>query len=73
MKNNFSNRQSVQSKSNKIYDTFTNAMIELLESLKTNPERWEKPWILSENGNGDHNAMSKRSYSGINQSFYFIY
>jgi len=39
MKNNFSNQQSVQSKSNKIYDTITNAMIELLESLKTNPER----------------------------------
>ena len=64
MKNKFSNRQSVQSESNKIYDTITNAMIELLESLKTNPERWVKPWILSENGSGAHNAISKRSYSG---------
>jgi hypothetical protein len=39
----------------------TNAMIELLESLRTNSERWEKPWILSENGSGAHNAASKRS------------
>ncbi|MBN1183693.1 MAG: DUF1738 domain-containing protein [Bacteroidales bacterium] len=69
MNNNFLNRQSVHSKSNKIYDTITNAMIELLESLKTNPERWEKPWILSENGSGAHNAISKRSYSGVNQLF----
>jgi antirestriction protein ArdC len=42
-------------------------MIEFLESLKQNPQRWESPWILSENGLGAHNAQSKRSYSGLNQ------
>ena len=57
MNNIFLNRQSVQSKSSKIYDTITNAMIELLESLKTNPERSKKAWILSENGSGAHTAI----------------
>jgi putative DNA primase/helicase len=68
MKNsNFS--QGATGKSSKIYDTISQTMIELLESLKTNPERWERPWILSENGLGAHNAQTKRHYSGINQIY----
>jgi len=68
MKNaNFSNGQGANSKYNNIYDRITNTMIEFLESLKTTPQRWERPWILSENGLGAHNAQTKRSYSGVNQ------
>src|SRR5208337_3394987 len=68
MKNaNFSNGQGASSKYNNIYDRITGTMIEFLESLKTSPERWERPWILSENGLGAHNAQTKRSYSGVNQ------
>lgn len=68
MKNsNFS--QGATGKSSKIYDTISQTMIELLESLKTDPERWERPWILSENGLGAHNAQTKRHYSGINQIY----
>lgn len=67
-KSNFSN-QGTGSKSSKIYDTLSQAMIELLESLKTNPERWERPWILSENGLGAHNAQTLRQYSGLNQIY----
>ena len=55
--------------SGKIYQTLTQTMIELLQSLKSNPERWERPWIISENGQGAHNALTKRTYSGINQIF----
>jgi len=55
--------------SGKIYETLTQTMIELLQSLKSNPERWERPWIISENGQGAHNALTKRTYSGINQIF----
>lgn len=67
MKNlNFS-KQGTTNKSTKLYESITDTMVELLESLKTNPERWERPWILSENGIGAHNAMSKRPYSGMNQ------
>lgn len=68
MKNaNFSNGQGACSKYNNIYDRITSTMIEFLESLKINPQRWERPWILSENGLGAHNAQTKRSYSGVNQ------
>ncbi|NJK93964.1 MAG: ArdC family protein [Bacteroidales bacterium] len=59
MKNSNFSKQGAQSKSNKIYDTITDTMIELLESLKTHPERWEKPWIMAEGGLGAHNAVTK--------------
>jgi len=63
MKTNTSN-EGIQ---NKIYQSITSTMIELLEGIKDNPQRWERPWIISENGKGAHNAQSKRPYSGINQ------
>jgi antirestriction protein ArdC len=50
-----------------IYEELTNQMIEILESLKNDKSKWEKPWILAENGLGAHNAYSKHGYSGINQ------
>jgi len=69
MKNSKFSSQGAAGKSSRIYDTISQAMIELLESLKTSPERWERPWIISENGLGAHNAQSKRQYSGLNQIY----
>ena len=69
MKNNSFSKTGVQNKSNKIYDTITDTMIDFIESLKTNPTRWEQPWIKTENGLGAHNALSKRPYSGLNQLY----
>ena len=67
MKNNSFLKNGGQNKSTMIYDTITATMIDLLESLKTNPSHWERPWIKTENGIGAHNAQSKRTYSGLNQ------
>jgi|WetSurMetagenome_2_1015567.scaffolds.fasta_scaffold112787_2 antirestriction protein ArdC len=48
-----------------LYLTVTNQIVELLESQKLT---WDKPWItLSKDGKRPHNALSGRSYSGLNQ------
>ncbi|HZV69848.1 MAG TPA: zincin-like metallopeptidase domain-containing protein [Saprospiraceae bacterium] len=58
-KNNQSNGQS------NLYLAVTNQIVELLESQKLT---WNKPWItLSKDGKRPHNAVSGRTYSGLNQ------
>lgn len=54
---------------NQIYQNITNQIIEILEDLKIHPERWEKPWIISEGHKGAHNALTNYVYRSFNQIF----
>lgn len=52
-----------------IYQEITDLMISILKDLKENPELYQRPWIVSENQLGAHNAITKYKYRSFNQLF----
>jgi len=55
-------------KTNDLYKAVAETFESILMELKANPEKWVKPWIMSDNnGLMGHNAVTKHEYTGINQ------